>query len=61
LTEPVIRSDEGVRRLTPVPGVNSFDEVEADLEFIFRGPQKTSREMVHLLTDSKDAESVRKQ
>ncbi len=33
-----------------------FDEVEADLEFNFRGETKNLTEMVHLLTESKDAE-----
>ena len=32
-----------------------FDEVEADLEFKFRGETKNLTEMVHLLTESKDA------
>ena len=33
-----------------------FDEVEADLEFSFRGAAKNLTELVHLLTESKDAE-----
>jgi oligoendopeptidase F len=32
-----------------------FDEVEADLEFKFRGETKNLTEIVHLLTESKDA------
>ncbi len=32
-----------------------FDEVEADLEFKFRGETQNLTEMVHLLTESKDA------
>src|SRR5580765_8557081 len=33
-----------------------FDEVEADLEFSFRGAAKNLTELVHLLSESKDAE-----
>jgi oligoendopeptidase F len=33
-----------------------FDEVEADLEFDFRGAAKNLTELVHLLSESKDAE-----
>ena len=33
-----------------------FDEVEADLEFNFRGATQNLTEMLHLLTESKDAE-----
>ena len=33
-----------------------FDEAEADLSFHFRGADKNLTEMVHLLTESKDAE-----
>jgi oligoendopeptidase F len=33
-----------------------FDEVEADLQFEFRGATKNLTEIVHLLTESKDAE-----
>ncbi|HLJ24133.1 MAG TPA: M3 family oligoendopeptidase [Candidatus Acidoferrales bacterium] len=32
-----------------------FDEVEADLDFEFRGSTKNLTEMMHLITDSKDA------
>ena len=36
-----------------------FDELEADLEFSFRGATKSLTELLHTLTKSKDAAGAR--
>src|SRR6266576_3064240 len=56
LTEPV---ESALTKRSPFDSSSwgeFFDEVEADLEFTFRGAAKNLTEMVHLLTESKDAE-----
>ena len=56
LTEPV---ESALVKRSPFDSsswAEFFDEVEADLEFRFRGAAKNLTEMVHLLTESKDAE-----
>lgn len=55
LTEPV---ESALTKRSPFDSSSwseFFDEVEADLEFNFRGAVKNMTEMVHLLTESKDA------
>jgi oligoendopeptidase F len=56
LSEPV---ESALTKRSPFgPGAWSefFDETEADLLFQFRGAEKNLTEMIHLLTESKDAE-----
>ncbi len=56
LTEPV---ESALTKRSPFDASSwgrFFDEVEADLEFDFRGATKNLTEMMHLLTESKDAE-----
>jgi oligoendopeptidase F len=56
LTEPV---ESALAKRAPFdPGTWSefFDEVEADLAFDFRGTPKNLTEILHLMTESKDAE-----
>jgi oligoendopeptidase F len=56
LTEPV---ESALTKRSPFDSSSwgeFFDEVEADLEFKFRGDVKNLTELAHLLTESKDAE-----
>lgn len=56
LTEPV---ESALMKRSPFDSSawsDFFDEAEADLSFHFRGTDKTLTEMVHLLTESKDAD-----